>query len=257
MKTIKFINDNDGVGDFLCTVPFMLDYLKTNEATGKLHGNFNRWAFEGLATTSKTILSSVDVASDEIKVLCSDALAHHNKTGGHLHMAQCYYDMNGLAVPPLPLMIDIEPVKVNSVDVVFCPFSSSGRDAKTWPLDRWRLLKELLGAQTICAIASSKCGGDDIKTLSDMGFDMVVDQPCSLVASLLKTTRLLVTVETGIGHLAQFLGLKNVVMLDPAYPHWKFANYPAARTIRKSVGDITVDEVLAGCEARLLEKWPT
>lgn len=235
------------LGDGLAQVPFMLALARERGERVRLCGRFN--------PSLLPLLADLPIDFDggwaggaEFNLNVQDSYRNGLRT--KLHMAQAYFDHHGMEVPPLPMEIKLraEPCDLQA-GIVLAPFSGSdlGTNTKLWPHDRWvevvQGLRRLGLADHVYVLGRSST--DTTAPYAVAGITPVFDRPLTQVLDLMRKAPLVMTIDTGIGHLAHFGGISRHVMVYPDCLPPKFAEAPRAIHVRgPRPAHIGVDDVL-------------
>ena len=257
MNEVKVYVNAGLIGDALCTMPFLRDLSENNKVIAG--PNINKWVLEGI---DFPLYFDPDLKQETCKYFLDSSYSwtHGHKHG--THMAEGHYALNGLVAPKLPYSI---PVKFSPTNlqpgIVVAPYSRSDIDGnKFWLFENWRKLVEhfsgpiyVVGSTTRTWHNEVEYSDDDIGWIEGTGIIPIFDRPMSFVSQLLVESKLVVTIDTGIAHLAHLLGIKTHAYLFPEVPGWPFADNPNAQKVKGWPCNITVDQMLACCKK--IEGW--
>jgi hypothetical protein len=253
MQEIKVYTNLGLIGDAICGMPFLHDLSKTyNVIAGP---NISKWVLEGVdfpvAFDPNLNLEDADYHLD------SSLTWQACSRGGNIHhMAQGHYLVNGLTIPRMPLSIPLKFQQCNlEPGIVISPFSRSDHQGnKFWDLKNWL---ELINhfPDPVYVVGSSQYNNDKLKYGED-SWDWitatkirpVINKPMSYISSLLKSCKMLVSIDTGTSHLAHMLGMSNHALLySPAVPP-NFVRNPHAITLVNWPKRVTVQDMLHLCK---------
>lgn len=175
-----------------------------------------------------------------------------------LHACQGFFLLAGMALPRLPVRLDLhaEPCGLPP-GVVIAPFTTTERDdpgslLRAWHVDRWRQVVHYLtaerGIRNVYVIGSSK---DDFSRFDFPGVTPMVDRPLPEVLDLMRRALLCITLDTGPSHLAHFGGVSRHLLLYPSFHRPNLVRNPAGISIYKPIVDISIDEVINSIEMLL------
>ena len=232
------------IGDCLAAMPFVYEQTLLDNVT--VGPNLNSWVAEGI---------NFSIAQDETLLpgACNYKLeANHSfqyccGTNPMTHMIQGHYAVNNLPMPSIPLTFKV-PLKQEKCHlqpgIAIAPFSiSDHQNNKLWPYDRWLELTQQL-PEPIYVLGSSK---DDFSWIQDSNLIAVIDKPMSFITDLLSQSKLLVSIDTGISHLAHLLEMRNHALLYPKCLPSKFVVNPYSSYIQDWPLNVTVNQMLALC----------
>jgi ADP-heptose:LPS heptosyltransferase len=233
------------LGDSIAQVPFLREISKAD--TVRLTGRFHRGIpplMEGMQVVFDPE-GSKDGAAITLNVQDALRVCHQTK----LHMAQCYFKIHNMPVPEMPfdLALKTEPCDLPP-GILVSPFSVSGNPSnKIWPHERWvQVVQEIqrLGLGDRAYVLGA--GSDLPAAYVGAGIEPVFDRPLTQVLDLMRKSPLLLTIDTGTGHLAHLGGVRRHVMVYPNCLPGKFAESSLAVHVRgPRPAEITVEQVVA------------
>lgn len=235
---VYILNDIDLIGDFIGSIPAIVSLAETIPVVMQLKESMLGLASLIPASNKLTIVTSgckhFDITLDVQK-------AFTYAQTRHLHMAQAHYYTVGLPVPsvvPLP-QLNVIPQRVQVFDYIIAPFSRSLPIQQKWQQHKWQALVNSLPGNTFCLFGSSKF--DDCNFISGANVTVVFDEDFNKVCNIMQQCRRgVISVVTGIAHLAHALGTKNYLFCNQG----AWGKNPDAVVLDKNIHDITVEEVL-------------
>jgi hypothetical protein len=243
------------IGDSLSACPMLFEQSKIEPIT--IGPNFNQWVFSGLdfPVVFDNNLNQQDCV---YKLDASLAMNFSACQGWQWHMAQSYFAMNGLKPIQLPCSFPIKFEMCNlTPGIVIAPYSGSDfQGNKFWPLDNWKELVQnfdepvyLLGSNQNYPNAATNGGkSDTLNWIEGTNITPVFDKPMAYVADLLIKCKMLVSIDTGISHLAHMLGIKHHALLYPGCLDIRWVNNPHARHVQGWPSTISPNEMLQLCK---------
>lgn len=245
MTTLHVINDSPLIGDALGSYPIMLRFAQ--EATVHVTGDFNPLV-KDFVEAPELRFNEPPRADKVIRLSPTLAFTHAGAHG--INIAQGYFRHFGFAVPPLPITLPLKSAPIEErADIVIAPFARSDlTHVRRWPQDRWQRLIAYFAPRYSVYILGG--GDDELSWATAHGAKPFFDRPLAEVHTLLQTSRINVTVDTGIGHICNFGNIKNHIVIHPADCRW--LSFAHAKVVAKPrVQDITAAELIAEVEAFL------
>jgi hypothetical protein len=221
------------LGDCLAQVPFMCAVAKARADRVRLTGRFNQSIIPLLGDMPIDFDPHGNDAGAEFKLPVWPAYMSSLRT--KLHMAQCYFHDLDWPVPDLPIDLPFktEPCGLPP-GLVVSPFSGSdlGTNTKLWPHDRWVQVVQALRKLGLVhhAYVIGRSSTDSIAPYAVAGIQPVFDRPLTQVLDLMRRAPLVLTIDTGTGHLAHFGGVSRHVMVYADCLPAKFAEAPGRCT---------------------------
>lgn len=214
-------NPNTLIGDFIGTIPAMQSLQDSEFA---IHDcMLELFEMAGLRRSFGTPDISFDLHG---------AFALADKEG--LHMTQANYHFVGLPIPKEPQRASLEvlPMPVDKFDYIIAPFSRSLPEDQLWPY--WQQLVYRMPDKSFAVLGANS---DNSGYISGKNVTPVFGQSFNYVSNLLLNSQL-ISVVTGISHLAHALGVKNYLFCAQ---YGKWGVNPDAVKMRV---DAYVDEVI-------------
>ena len=237
------------IGDGLSAFP-MLWKLSNIEPVSVY---FSCAAIRPLCTFAETFDEPLDGITLDIQEFAAAAEARG------LHLAQSWYWRLGIDPPNPPFAWPRLPAEewLHRFDIVFAPFSGSDFDgSKTWPLARWLQLSTELNPLKIVLL----CGGTE-KTdgFNEHVTDMIRGRDLREVCGILRSAKIVLTIDNGIGWLAQAMGCQHVLLQPSNYrptwtcnPNHNAINLPIAANI-----ELVCDYLRSVCDGKPIPRQPT
>jgi ADP-heptose:LPS heptosyltransferase len=236
------------IGDCLAQLPFMCAVAEARGDRVRLTGGVNRHIAPLLEPLP--IVFEPEGSGTGADFTLQVWPAYQTGLRTKLHMVQCYFHDFGWPVPAMPIALPfkMEPCGLPP-GIVLSPFSGSdlGTNTKLWPHDRWvqviQTLRRLGLAEHVYLLGTHKA--DSTEPYAVAGIEPVFDRPLTQVLDLMRQAPLVLTIDTGTGHLAHLGSIKHHVMIyaDCQPPIW--AEAPRATIVRgPKPANISVDQVL-------------
>lgn len=218
-------NDNDLIGDFIGTIPAM-------QAAGapvviKDHMT-ELFGMAGLRRSYDEPTHSFDL---------HESFAYADKNS--LHMIQSNFAQIGLPVPkyvPRPVL-NFHEIYTAKYDYVLAPFSRSLPKDQLWQREKWQALVNAMPDKRFCLMGSLV--HDDPSFVTGANVTSMFGQSWVVVCNIMKRSEL-ISVVTGLSHLAYALGVKNYLFFNQG----RWGQNPEAVLMQKHIPDITVEEVV-------------
>lgn len=224
------------IGDSLAQVPFLRAAGVAMGDEVMVSGPFNKHVIpllEGLPIRFEPDAAAAGARHVIGAQACRDACAWRC---WRWHMAQGYFLMNDMLPPELPihLPLAVQDCGLPAPDLVLSPFSVSDLGGnKLWPHARWlSVIESLSGLGMLGKVYVLGSSSDDLSPYDQEGIETVVDRPLPQVLDLMRKSRLVMTLDNGMGHLAHFGGIKHHLMIYPDCLPPKFAESPLAVHVR-------------------------
>lgn len=246
---IHINSDEYLLGDCLAQVPFMLAVSEGRGDSIRLTGRFNRHVVPLLEGLPIHFDPRGNGAGAEYDLRVNDSFLVFHKTG--LHMVQGYFHHFGMPVPEMPITVPFkaEPCGLPP-GIVVSPFSGSdnGSNTKLWPHDRWvqaiQTLRQLGLADRVYVLGGSPA--DQPAAYVAAGITSIFGRPMPQVLGLMQQAPLVMTIDTGTGHLAHYGGITKHLLVYPDCLPGNFAQAARAVHVRGPMpADITADQVVA------------
>jgi len=230
-------NPNNLIGDFLGTIPAMIEFNKQTPCEFIIADSVAS-LFDMIPAAYKMKRVPFQLPYDKaIDLHGSFAYADKHQ----LHMIQAFFNDLGLPVPadiPRPQLF-VPSMPVPEYDYILAPFSRSLPPEQKWPRERWQNLVDRMPNKTFCLFGASKF--DDAEFVTGTNVNFCFDKPFEEVANVMKACRHgVISVVTGISHLCYALNVKNYLFFNQGM----WGKNPEAVCMTKNIHDIGVDEVL-------------
>jgi len=223
------------IGDALSGVQWMKYLCDEHRTDALVVGGFNHLVADLLEPSYPFIYAAEDLPGDYAAIYHVN-VAELLRYSGQVHMCQSFFKAAGKPLPELPLTLDLrcEPSGLKP-GVVVAPYSRSDfNHNKFWPHDRWisviRALRD--GGQIDRVYVVGASGVDDPCPYVAEDVEPVFDRPLSQVLSLMRSSPLVMTIDTGISHLAHYGGVENHVLLSPGSAPECLVPNPCGSTVR-------------------------
>jgi len=237
-KPLYIKNDMELIGDFIGAIPAICTLAETTPVVMQVKENMLQLAKLIPLNNNLQIVTS-DVGNVDITLDLQKSFTYAQSR--NLHMVQAHYNTLGLPVPtavPRP-KLNFVPQTVPVFDYVIAPFSRSLPVQQKWQQQKWQALVNSLPNYTFCLFGSSKF--DDGSFITGANVTPVFDEGFNTVCNIMQQCRHgLISVVTGISHLAHALNTKNYLFFNQG----AWGKNPDAILMDKNIYDITVDEVL-------------
>ncbi len=153
-----------------------------------------------------------------------------------LHMIQANFAFVGLAIPekiPYP-KLNYPLLNATQYDYCLAPFSRSLPYEQKW--NHWQSLVDAMPDKSFCVLGAKS---DPIDYIRGANVTPLFGQTMSFVCNLLEQSKL-ISVVTGISHLAHAIGAKNYLLCNQG----RWGKNPDAIVIEGNIPYIGVDKVL-------------
>jgi ADP-heptose:LPS heptosyltransferase len=229
-------NDNDLIGDFLGTIPAMIELSKQGPLEVILKDSVSE-LFNMIPKHHGIKRSDKDEHDLSFHLQSSFNYAdQHN-----LHMLQANFENIGLPAPSYVPKPELRYMTMQSpvFDYVLAPFSRSLPMEQKWDKSKWQELVNRMPDKSFCLLGSIFHDYPDFITGDNV--TPIFSQPMAYVCNLLKQSNNgLISVVTGISHLAHALDVKNYLFVNQGV----WGKNPDAVCLDKHIPDIEVDEVI-------------
>lgn len=247
------------IGDAISAVPYMLHRQQLSGEVALVGPSFNEWVWDGLAVEGRLERAShAPPGAEIIEVHPKLAWNHCNANGWPWRMAEGHFYQAG-HVPAKPFEVPFRPSSPTvKSHIVIAPFSVTDENGnKIWPLEYWLEFIRAIGLGTaengdhIIVVGSDH---DNMMPFYDAGASSWAGLSLPRVASLLRNTDCLVSIDTGIAHLGVMLNMRNHVVIYPRTVPNNFAETPFGVNVYGATPrHISVDSVLRAV-ARVIER---
>jgi len=252
MQEIRVHTNLGLIGDAICGMPFLYDLSKSYKVIAG--PNINKWVLEGI---DFPITFDPDLKQQDARYHVDSSISWQTCSmhGNVHHMAQGHYIANGLGFPELPLSFPLKFQQCNlEPGIVISPFSRSDHQGnKFWDLRNWlELIKYLPDPIYVVGSLTDKphpeYGEDTWDWITGTRIRPVINKPMPYISSLLKSCKMIVSIDTGTSHLAHMLSMSNHALLySPAVPP-NFVKNPHSKVVMNWPRNVTVEEMLHMCK---------
>ena len=238
------------IGDALCSVPYIV-YLANKRGGVSVVEGFCKDVRKLIPFSAYNVyFDQFTPEGTEVKLLDLSKVFHHcniSPIGAGLHMCQGYFAIDNEQIPELPITLPfpITSVSFTSRHIVISPFSRTDyQHNKSWLDERWvELGKRLLANNMASKIVVVGSFNDDWSVFENCGFTLFPGRPLIEVLELIRDSRLFLSVDNGVSHLAHFGGIQHHLLLQPQCLTEAFITNPRGRHIRGNPLDVTVDKM--------------
>jgi hypothetical protein len=233
------------IGDALAAVPFMIHAQEQDGEYAFVGPGFNAWVREGVWWPEKFQFDQdgAPFCARTVEVSPTRAWGAAQDSDWRLHMSEAHFTYNGLEMPvDLPF-----PAKHSEFAYLFdyavAPFSRTDiAGNKVWPVEHWQQLISRLDGSVLVLGAHE----DDTTPYEEAGATAIVGFNMGHVTDIVVNAAALITIDTGISHLAQLLQKREHVLLYPGTVPPMFAETRHGVHVRgPTMREISVDAVLA------------
>lgn len=238
-----FLNSVDLIGDTIGTLPAMMalsltinDMLFVHSACPQVFKMIPK-KYDNIVPISA--LERIDTRIIQVDLHGAFKIASEN----NLHMTQAYFEMFGLprpeTIPQPELEFKLEHSMPANMDYALAPFSRSLPDTERWPQEKWQELVD--NNQNRKFVLYGNSNYDDPNFLKGLNLFPMFDHPLADVAFSLSNLKYgLISVVTGISHMAHAIGTKHILLHNQGA--WGI-NPNALHIQSNPVSDITLDRV--------------
>jgi len=235
------------IGDSLTAIPWMVElssiFRKDIHVTGVFHS-----AIKPLVSTLPLRFDEPPIPGPILRFTASVLHAFGVAHSHSLHIAQGYFWLAEMAIPPIPFMLPLH-MSPTMLKKGFCihPFTTSdnGDHNKLWWPERWQLvIKHILERFPETPIYLLGTKNEDIGPylIADSVIP-ILGYPLEEVLDLLVRCFFFISVDSGLSHLAHFGGVKNHLILYPAETRATVVANPRGHIIHKKLEDIMPEDV--------------
>lgn len=242
---MKLHNDIGLIGDFLGTIPVMIELAKRekekkDQLTVVIHSEVTE-IFQMIPRKydiQRTYTPyNFDASLDLNKAF--DIASKNN-----YHMTQAHFAIMGLPVPEKPIVPDLELVTsvfgIPQFDYVLAPFSRSLPEEQKWQQYKWQDLIDELSDKHF-GIIGGPFNDRDFIDQNSKNLETVFSKGWNYIGCLLRMSGALISVVSGPSHMAYAVNAKNILLTNQT---GAWGNNPDAIKITKNIHDITVDDVI-------------
>lgn len=202
-------NDIDLIGDFLGTIPAMVELSKQEPLhviiNDKVEGLFD------LIPKKYGIKRVYDKPYDKAFDLHA---AFKLASIENLHMIQSYFPFVGLPIPnniPRPELEFDKTEPCTKYDYILAPFSRSLPPEQLWQQEKWVELVKSMPDKQFILFGNSKY---DTNFINEPNCVSVFDRPFDVVCNLIQQSKAVISVVTGISHLCFALDKTNYLFFN-------------------------------------------
>ena len=245
----SFVLDNDIelIGDYLGTIPATLALATRGHVTMRVHPKVAPLAALLPKRYGIAVVVSEERAKDATHRLDLFGTARWSNANG-VYMTQGFFHNLGLPIPVVPPRATLELDESKKVpiagDVGLAPFARSLNATERWPRERWQALVDAFPDVRFLLYGDTRVDDPQYVTGPNVTpfFGYSIEQAALSIRDL---KRCLISVVTGLSHLAFAVGQTNVVLSEQA----PWGKNPEAIKIERRVDTISVATV-----ARVLEQ---
>lgn len=224
------------IGDLVNTFGILKD-LTSSQNVSIIKPVETDWFYDLITPTVKFKYTESDSKYSDLDL----GKAFQYGCANNLHMSQCYHVQFGLPTPEHPIRpeLNVPDVEVPIYDYILAPFSRSLPEEQKWSLHKWQELGWQLEKQgySVCVFGNSKYDQ------STFGLTNEYDRPMNEVLNIIKKCRKgVVSIVTGISHLAYAMNTKNILLSGQGDSGWGIN--PDGYIITGMVCDFTKEQVL-------------
>jgi ADP-heptose:LPS heptosyltransferase len=246
-KTIHLINNYHNIGDLICSFPVMTSIAKEAkkvyiDIVPNLEKNINNPDMEETVRNRMHEIFELfpkkynfqkyanDIHCDETISIPRKGSAHYSNEylSDKIHMTQVNFKYASMKIPKNPVQPELQiPYKnVKLYDYLIAPYAYSLKDTEKLPENIWQEVINALSDRTFGILGSKY----DVPFLKGDNINYIFDKSFIEVANIMKRSGPLISVVTGIGHLAYALGTPHILLTNQ--PFWSIN--PNAIAIIKS-----------------------
>lgn len=209
---MKLLNDIGLIGDFLGTIPVMIELAKRSPEGLQV---------AGVHPEIKELFTMIPVKYKITEALSTEGFdealdlseAFRIASVRDLHMTQAHFAVLGLEVPSKPVRPELELDGVTSCiktsDYIVSPFSRSlmNNPDQLWPRHYWQELVDIMADRKFILIG--KTAHDDFNYLKGKNIQKAFNNSFNYLSLLMRNVRGVISVVTGTSHLSYALDVQN------------------------------------------------
>lgn len=243
MPTTLIINPDGLIGDFLGTIPAMLEIAKHEYDVSVIIHHEAEKIFNILPRRSglkRIYQPGMFPYSKTYELNTSKAFEIANQKS--LYMSQAYFAQLGLDIPVNPprALFQIDPVETAEYNVILVPFARSLPPEQKWPQAKWQELVNSLPSVSFCVFGNSVHDPKGYITGPNVADEY--DNDFNTVCNLMYKAKTVVSIVTGISHLCFHLAVPNILLTNQ---NMTWGNNPDAFQLKTYIPDLKVSEVLS------------
>jgi hypothetical protein len=227
------------IGDCVATFPIMIDIAKQQGSLGVVmpEGKAINELFDLLPKEHNLYRAQPD-SDITLHLDLHEAFKYGDKY--KLNMGQCYHHQVGLSTPKTcqKVTFNFNPVPWYVPFYVLAPFSRSLPEDQKWQREKWQQLVDKMDHVDFVLLGDSRY--DDPKFVEGPHVYSVFDTSMHNVLGILSTSLGVISVVTGISHLAFHANVKNYLFVNQG----AWGKNPDGIYMDKYIPSITVDEVI-------------
>lgn len=242
---IALLNNPDGlIGDFLGTIPVM-QYMSSSY--NALHVIIHPEAEKifRLIPSKYNIIRTYHrehpdhLYDEELSLDISKAFSVASQK--NLYMSQTHFDVLGYYVPQVAPKADLEivPIECPEYDFLLAPFARSLPPQERWSQARWQKLVDALPHLRFGLLGTAATDSPDY--LKGYNVTAEFDHNFNYVSNLLRKSKGVISVVTGISHLCFHLGVPNILLNNQ---NFTWGTNPEAINIRTPIPELMASTVV-------------
>lgn len=239
------------IGDSLSTLPFILETLPEG-AQAYITGEFSNLVKPLCANFPIVFHLPPGKPHKSYTLHPSEGWHRVLEDGQSYHASYAYFKLNNLPAPSsFPLLNLAETTNKIPQGVTIAPFSRSDEyNLKCWPVENWiSVIDALKKTHPIYVLGGPE---DDTVPYENAGAIALKGKPLAEVLSIMRQSKVNISIDTGLSHLATFAHLSNHILLYPNTLLRNFAENPFSAIVRaSSIQQLAVDQVVKEVEKKL------
>lgn len=236
---IQIINDRERIGDFLATIPAMMKLSENHDVFLTVHPGLQE-----LAQLLPYQIKLGTIENPERTYIIDINAAYATGWEAGLHMTQAYYPQFELPIPESPqrplLIVPNEDVPI--YDFVIAPYAMSLPWGQLWTIEKWNQLIEYYPDKKFALLA----GPNDSRFFNHTNLTQYHGESWIKVANLISKAKTVITVVTGLSHLAHALDARHVLFINQ--PEWAQNQNAIAQ-----LTDFLINEIPLSCLTDVIE----
>jgi ADP-heptose:LPS heptosyltransferase len=136
---------------------------------------------------------------------------YNNYNRHKMHVTQTHFKRVGLKVPNGPVRpeLQIPYVKTKNYDYLLVPNAYTPQQSEQWPRENWVELVRSMPNKKFGLL-----GNKDTQKIKESNVDNIIGKPLIEVANIMRRSGPLISLVTGIGHLAYALGTPHILLTN-------------------------------------------
>jgi hypothetical protein len=239
-KIIHLKNTFFSIGDMVCSFPAMANIAKEAKKVYIDIAPYHEYAQNKMEELFELFPKKYNVEKYHDNIICDETVIIPGPAGEYskeymndkIHMTQVNFKYSGQRIPKCPVQpeMQIPYIKTESYDYLIAPYAYSLMQPDYLSREIWQELIDAFPNRTFGIFGQSN---HDFKFLSGKNITYVFDRSYIEVANIMRRSGPLISVITGLSHLAYALGTPHIQLTNQTF--WSINPNAIARVESKPI----------------------